>query len=87
MKPINESELLSKAIVEKINNFLIKNSFNEKIRIAQKTITAIDGSYCLHYERYFIIGSDNQRIYLDTLKDVVDELLDLNILKTIIEKY
>lgn len=87
MKPINESELLSTAIVEKINNFLIKNSFNEKIRIAQKTITATDGSYCLQYERYFIIGSDNQRIYLDTLKDVVDELLDLNILKTIIEKY
>ena len=87
MEKINEYKLLTRTIVEQINNFLEKNSFKEKIRIEQKFMRATDGSYCIAYERYYIIGNNNQRIYLDTLKDVTIELLGYDILNDIIENY
>lgn len=71
--------------MKKINDFLIKNSFKEKIKTEIKKIIASDGNCYVVFKRYFITNNCNEKIYLDTLKDVVDELLEWDILKNIIE--
>lgn len=85
MKKINEDDFLMKNIIKKINDFLIKNSFKEKIKTEIKKIIASDGNCYVVFKRYFITNNCNEKIYLDTLKDVVDELLEWDILKNIIE--
>ena len=87
MKKINEDDLLIEDIVKKINNFLIKNSFKEKIKTEIKKIIASDGNCYVVFKRYFITNNCNGKIYLETLKDVADELLEWDILKNIIENY
>ena len=76
MKKINEDDFLMKNIIKKINDFLIKNSFKENIKTEKKVIMTPDGSVCMVHERYFIIDNCNETIYLDTLNDVLNYILE-----------
>ena len=85
MKEIHEDDLLIGDIVKKINDFLIKNSFKEKIKTEIKKIIASDGNCYVVFKRYFITNNCNGKIYLDTVQDVANELLGFEVLKKIIE--
>lgn len=85
MKKINEDDLLIEDDVKKINDFLTKNSFKEKIKTEIKKIIASDGECYVVFKKYFITNNCNEKIYLDTLKDVANELLGFDVLKNIIE--
>lgn len=74
MKKINEDAFLMKDIVKKINEYLSKNSFKEKIKT--KKIMTPDGRVCMAHERYFIINNCNETIYLDTLDDILNYILE-----------
>lgn len=76
MKKINEDGLLIGDIVKKINDFLIKNSFKEKIKTEKNVIMTPDGRVCMVHERYFIIDNYNETIYLDTLDDILNYILE-----------
>lgn len=76
MKKINEDDLLIEDIVKKINDFLIKNSFKEKIKTEIKKIIASDGHCYVVFKRYFITNNCNEIIYLDTLDDVLNYILE-----------
>lgn len=85
MKKINEDDLLIEDDVKKINDFLTKNSFKEKIKIEIKKIIASDGECYVVFKKYFITNNCNEKIYLDTVQDVANELLGFEFLKKIIE--
>ena len=87
MESIRKDGLLSRTLVKKINDYLSKNSFKEKIQTKRKKITAISGNFYLERERYFITNNYNKKIYLGTLKDVKNKLLGYDVLKYIIENY
>ena len=76
MKKINEDDFLMKSIVKKINEYLSKNSFKERIKTEKKVIMTPDGRVCIVHERYFIIDNCNETIYLDTLDDVLNYILE-----------
>ena len=71
--------------MKKINDYLSKNSFKEKIKTEKNVIMTPDGRVYMVHERYFIIDNCNEKIYLDTVQDVANELLGFDVLKNIIE--
>ena len=64
MESIREDLLLTRTLVKKINDFLIKNSFKKNIK-TEKKIKLRDGS-ALIFEKYFIIKKYNKII--ETIK-------------------
>lgn len=78
MESIHKDGLLSRTLIKKINDYLSKNSFKENIKTEKKVIMTPDGSVCMVHERYFIIDNCNETIYLDTLDDVLNYILENN---------